>query len=337
MKADKIIKLVEPIKNIFGAIFFVSVGMLVEPQILVKYAMPILLLVLTIVLGQGIFGTMGFMLSGQPLKTSMKCGFSMAQVGEFAFIIASLGLSLRVIGDFLYPVVVAVSVITTFLTPYMIRVASPCYNLLERHLPRRWIRRLNHLGTAHDATPEETSKWKHLLLSMSANVLIYSILSIAVIFMMLTFFLPFVRQLLPHWWANGVCGLLTVMLISPFLRSMIMKKNHSDEFRALWLESRLNRLPLLFTVLARVVIASAFIFYICNYLTRFTNALMISIAVVAVVLMILSRSLKKRSVRLERIFVQNLRSRDIAAQVHGRKRPLYEGYLLDRDIAWKMQ
>lgn len=332
VEADKIIRLVEPIKNIFGAIFFVSVGMLVDPQILVKYAFPILILVLTIVLGQGVFGTMGFMLSGQPLKTSMKCGFSMAQVGEFAFIIASLGLSLGVIGDFLYPVVVAVSVITTFLTPYMIRAASPCYNLLERHLPRRWIRRLNHLGTAHDATPEETSKWKRLIMSMSVNVLIYSILSIAVIFMMLTFFLPFVRQLLPHWWANGVCGLLTVSLISPFLRSMIMKKNHSDEFRALWLESRLNRLPLLFTILARVVIASAFIFYICNYLTRFTNALMISIAVVAVVLMILSRSLKKRSIRLERIFVQNLRSRDIAAQVHGRKKPLYEGYLLDRDI-----
>ncbi len=146
VEADKIIRLVEPIKNIFGAIFFVSVGMLVDPQILVKYAFPILILVLTIVLGQGVFGTMGFMLSGQPLKTSMKCGFSMAQVGEFAFIIASLGLSLGVIGDFLYPVVVAVSVITTFLTPYMIRAASPCYNLLERHLPRRWIRRLNHLG-----------------------------------------------------------------------------------------------------------------------------------------------------------------------------------------------
>ncbi len=117
VEADKIIKLVEPVKNLFGAIFFVSVGMLVEPKILVEYAVPVVTIVLTILIGQAVLGSFGYLLSGQPLKTAMKCGFSMAQIGEFAFIIASLGLSLGVIGDFLYPVVVAVSVITTFLTP----------------------------------------------------------------------------------------------------------------------------------------------------------------------------------------------------------------------------
>ena len=336
IEADKITTVVEPVKNLFGAIFFVSVGMLVDPAILVSYAVPILVLVLTILVGQAIFGTMGFMLSGQPLKTAMRCGFSMAQIGEFAFIIASLGLSLRVISDFLYPVVVAVSVITTFLTPYMMKAAIPCYEFMERRLPRKWIRRLDHMGAIHHTTQTENNHWRALLKAMAWNVVIYSILSVAVVAIMLSLFLPFMRRLLPgwelHWWANGITGILTVSMISPFLRSMIMKKNHSEEFKALWTESRLNRLPLIFTVLVRVAIGAGFIFYICNYLSRFQNALIITIALVVILLMALSRRLKHRSIRLERLFVQNLRSRDIEAQVSGKRRPLFEGHLLDRDI-----
>lgn len=336
IEADKITTVVEPVKNLFGAIFFVSVGMLVDPAILVSYAVPILVLVLTILVGQAIFGTMGFMLSGQPLKTAMRCGFSMAQIGEFAFIIASLGLSLRVVSDFLYPVVVAVSVITTFLTPYMMKAAIPCYEIMERRLPRKWIRRLDHMGAIHHSTQTENNHWRALLKAMAWNVVIYSILSVAVVAIMLSLFLPFMRRLLPgwelHWWANGITGILTVAMISPFLRSMIMKKNHSEEFKALWTESRLNRLPLIFTVLVRVAIGAGFIFYICNYLSRFQNALIITIALVVILLMALSRRLKHRSIRLERLFVQNLRSRDIEAQVSGKRRPLFEGHLLDRDI-----
>ena len=336
IEADKITTVVEPVKNLFGAIFFVSVGMLVDPTILVSYAVPILVLVLTILVGQAIFGTMGFMLSGQPLKTAMRCGFSMAQIGEFAFIIASLGLSLRVISDFLYPIVVAVSVITTFLTPYMMKAAIPCYEFMERRLPRKWIRRLDHMGAIHHSTQTENNHWRALLKAMAWNVVIYSILSVAVVAIMLSLFLPFMRRLLPgwelHWWANGITGILTVAMISPFLRSMIMKKNHSEEFKALWTESRLNRLPLIFTVLVRVAIGAGFIFYICNYLSRFKNALIITIALVVILLMALSRRLKHRSIRLERLFVQNLRSRDIEAQVSGKRRPLFEGHLLDRDI-----
>ena len=331
IEAERIIKLVEPVKNLFGAVFFVSVGMLVDPAVLVRYALPIAVLVLTIIIGQVVFGTLSFLISGQSLKSAMQCGFSMAQIGEFSFIIASLGLSLGVIGSFVYPVVVAVSVITTFLTPYMIRAATPCYCLLERHLPKKWISALNNITISRrPAHPER--KWKSLLVQMTRNTVVYSILSGAAVALMLTFFLPFVRRLLPHWWANAVCGLVTLSIIAPFLRAIVMKKNRSDEFKALWNESHYNRLPLIFTILVRVVIASAFVFYICNYLTRFTNALMISIALAVVALMIVSRWLKKRSIRMERMFMQNLRSREIAAEVMGRKRPLYEGRLLDRDI-----
>lgn len=335
IEADKIIKLVEPVKNLFGAIFFVSVGMLVDPVILLEYAFPIFILVMTILIGQAVFGTFSFMLAGESLKSAMRCGFSMAQIGEFSFIIASLGLSLGVIGNFLYPVVVAVSVITTFLTPYMIRFATPAYNNLEKHLPSKIIRSLNHLSMSHPNSKED-NLWKKLLTQMMMNTLVYSILSVAAITMMFVFVLPFFRKLLPgwelHWYANAITGVLTVLLIAPFLRAMVMKKNHSEEWKALWAESNRNRLPLLFTILVRGLIAVAFIFYICNYLSRFTNAIMITIGIIVVILIVLSRGIKKRSISMERLFILNLRSRDIEAQVHGKKRPLYEGKLLDRDI-----
>lgn len=331
IEAERIIKVVEPVKNLFGAVFFVSVGMLVDPAILVEYSWPIVTLVLVIILGQVIFGSLSFLIGGQSLKSAMQCGFSMAQIGEFSFIIASLGLSLGVIGKFLYPVVVAVSVITTFLTPYMIRMATPAYGMLERRLPKKWIMAMNNLTLAKQTTQPE-AKWRTLIKQMVRITVIYSILSGASIALMFTFFLPFVRQLLPHWWANAACGLLTLLFISPFLRAIMMKKNHSEEFKALWNSNPYNRLPLILTIIVRVAVASAFVFYICYYLTRFTNALMISIALAAVALMIISRWLKKRSIKMERLFMQNLRSREIVAEVMGRRRPLYEGRLLDRDV-----
>ena len=335
IEAEKIIKLVEPVKNLFGAIFFVSVGMLVDPKILIEYAIPILALVGTILIGQAIFGTFGFMLGGESLKSAMRCGFSMAQIGEFSFIIASLGLSLGVISNYLYPVVVAVSVITTFLTPYMIRLATPTYQIMEKHLPKRLINILNHFAMSHPSTTQQ-SKWKSLLRQMLINTVAYSILTAAVIALMFTFVLPFTRSLFPgwklHWYANAITGILTLVLIAPFLRAIIMKKNHSSEWKRLWVESSINRIPLLFTIVVRFVIALAFIFYICNYLTRFTDALMIIIGIAVVSLMIASRWTKKRSIKMERLFIHNLRSRDIMAQVNGEKKPLYEGHLLDRDI-----
>ena len=336
VEAERIEKLVEPVKNLFGAIFFVSVGMLVDPKILVEYAVPIILLVMTILIGQSVFGTFSFMLGGESLKSAMRCGFSMAQIGEFSFIIASLGLSLGVISDFLYPVVVAVSVITTFLTPYMIRFATPVYNNLEHRLPNKLINSLNSLSMGNHQHPHGQNLWKKLLTQMTINTVVYSILTSATIVMMFTFVLPFMRGIMPgwqlHWYANGVTGVLTVLVIAPFLRAMVMKKNRSPEFRALWDESSRNRMPLIFTIVVRAIIAIAFIFYICNFLSRFTNALMITIGVIVILLIIFSRWVKHRSITLERLFVQNLRSRDIAAQVYGKKRPLYAGRLLDRDI-----
>lgn len=347
VEAEKIIRLVEPVKNLFGAVFFVSVGMLVEPQILVDYALPIALLVVTIIVGQSVMGSFSFLISGQTLRSAMQCGFSMAQIGEFSFIIASLGLSLGVIGDFLYPVVVAVSVITTFLTPYMIRASTPAYTMLERRLPAKWIALLNGLtiggDTATPATDGNTtrSRWHRLLAAMARTTVVYVILSVAAIALMLSFVLPLLRQVLPFSCEiltvslslpELLCLVLTIVIISPFLRSMVMKKNRSDDFRRLWHDSPRNRLPLIVTILVRLVIAIGFVFYVCYRLTHFASAVIICLATMAVVLMVQSRRLKRRSIAIEQLFMQNLRSREIRAEVSGQRRPLYERHLLDRDI-----
>ena len=332
IEAERIERLVEPVKNLFGAVFFVSVGMLVDPHILVAYALPIVLLVLTILVGQSVLGSFSFMLGGESLKSAMRCGFSMAQIGEFSFIIASLGLSLGVISDFLYPVVVAVSVITTFLTPYMIRLATPAYSALEHRLPSRLIRAMNRLSMSRPNSTEH-SLWKQLLVQMLVNTVVYGILSATVIVVMFMIFHPFMTRLLgAAWYTNLLTGLLTVLLVSPFLRAMVMKKNHSEEWKALWHESNRNHLPLLFTVLVRVVIAASFVFYVCQRLTDFDFVLIVMLGLLTVVVILSSRGIKRRSILMERLFMNNLRSRDIEAQVTGKRRPLYEGRLLDRDI-----
>ena len=341
IEAERIEHLVEPVKNLFGAIFFVSVGMLVDPQILISYALPIAMLVLTIIVGQAVLGSLSFMLGGESLKSAMRCGFSMAQIGEFSFIIASLGLSLGVIGDFLYPVVVAVSVITTFLTPYMIRLAPPVYNALEPRLPPRLIQTLNHLSTSHPETAEH-SLWRSLLVQMGWNTLVYSILTVAVIAVMFMFVHPVILQIdnaleislfgYRLSLAGIITCLLTLTFISPFLRAMVMKKNRSEEFRALWAESNRNRLPLLFTILVRFMLAVAFVFGVVSHLAHFRPAVIMLFGVAVIVAIILSRKIKHRSIFLERLFINNLRSRDINAQVRGEKRPLYEARLLDRDV-----
>lgn len=343
VEAEKIEKVIEPVKNLFGAIFFVSVGMLVDPKVIVDYADSIAILVLTIIIGQSIFGTLGFFLSGQTLQTSMRCGFSMAQIGEFAFIIASLGLSLGVIADYLYPVVVAVSVITTFATPYMIRFAVPAYKMLESHLPKSLIIQINSLTVRqhHEKTDAELSSelsdlptgmlWKKLLNAMFINTVVYSTLIVAVIYIMLTYVLLFNREILPHWWANGLTGMLILFCVAPFMRSIVMKKNHSEEWKILW-ASPINRLPLISTVLFRGLICLAFLFYVCNYLARFANAIVILLGIVVILLMVLSRSVKRRSVEMEKMFLKNLRSRDVAAQVVGDKMPEYGEHLVERDL-----
>ena len=331
IESEHIGKLVSPVKDLFGAIFFVSVGMMVDPAMIVEYKYQILVIVLAVLLGQTIFGTTGVLLSGQPLKTAMQCGFSLTQIGEFAFIIASLGVSLKVTSHFLYPIVVAVSVITTFLTPYMIRLSGPAYGWVDRHLPVFWKHLLERYSVGVQPVNHQNN-WKKLVIAIIRIVLIYAVLSIAVTALFLHFIVPLATDMLGDLWGRILGAALTIAAIAPFLRAMIMKKNRSEEFKSLWSDSRFNHAPLISIILLRIVIAIGFIVFIIENLFRASAALMVGIAIIVVCAMILSRFLKKQSIVLERTFVRNLHYKEIQQEYLGEKQPEYAGRLLDRDL-----
>lgn len=331
VEAESIDRLVKPVKDLFGAIFFVSVGMMVDPGMIVEYAFPILIITLTVIVGQALFGTFGVVLAGQPLKTAMQCGFSLTQIGEFAFIIASLGVSLGVTSNFLYPIVVAVSVITTFLTPYMIRLADPASNFVDRHLPVSWRRMLTRY-TSGSQTVNHESLWRKLLFALARILVVYSIISISVILLSFRFVVPFFRESLPGVWGLLAGALFTILCISPFLRAIMVKKNHSVEFITLWNDNHVNRGPLVSTIVLRVVISALFVMFVIARLFKASVVLMFGVALLLVILMILSQRLKKQSILIERKFFQNLRSRDRRAEYMGEKKPEYAGRLLSRDL-----
>lgn len=331
IEAESIDRLVKPVKDLFGAIFFVSVGMMVDPAMIGEYALPILVITIAVIVGQALFGTFGVVLAGQPLKTAMQCGFSLTQIGEFAFIIASLGVALHVTSDFLYPIVVAVSVITTFLTPYMIRLAEPASGFVDRHLPESWRNFLTRYSSGSQTLNHE-NLWRKLLFAMARIVVVYSIVSISVIALSFRFVVPFFRENLPGFWGSLLGAAFTILCISPFLRAIMVKKNHSTEFTTLWEAHRTNRAPLVSTIVLRMVIAVLFVMFIIAQLFKSSIGLIIGVAILLVVLMVLSRQLKKRSILIERKFFQNLRSRDVRAEYMGEKKPEYAGRLLSRDL-----
>jgi len=335
VEAEKIERVVSPVKDLFGAIFFVSVGMLVDPAVLAAYWLPIVVLCIAIIVGQAVFGTTSFLLSGQPLRIAVQGGFSLAQIGEFAFIIASLGISLGVTSDFLYPVVVAVSIITTFFTPYMIRAAQPACRLLERVVPQNVMHRLMERGThagAQSAVAATDGVWKRLLMALVSQVGAYLTLSVAVILISFTVLLPLCRGALGHWPGNVACGLLTVLVASPFLRAIVMRKNHSDEWKQLRRRSRMNHVGLWVTFGVRYALATAAIYYVINFLSPFWWVWNTFASVLIVALIIASRHVKWVSIKMERVFLQNLRSREVMAQTNTAGEPGYAGRLNSRNI-----
>lgn len=332
VEAESIEKLVAPVKDLFGAIFFVSVGMMVDPAMIVEYKIPIIVITLTILLGQSILGSGSFVLAGQPLKVAMQCGFSLTQIGEFAFIIASLGVSLNVTSDFLYPIVVAVSVITTFTTPYMIRLSVPAYNWASKRIPSKWMNLLEHYSIRSHTTVNQENNWRKFLKAVFRMMLVYCIVTVATIAICTQFITPFLLAWLPRQWGDLVGMVITILAISPFLRAIMVKKNHSVEFQALWRDNRFNRAPLVSIILLRIVLAVFFVMYVISAYYHASAALAGGAAIVLVLLMIYSRWLKKHSIVMERTFMQNLNLRDRYEEYRGEKQPEYVGHLLSHDL-----
>ena len=333
IEAEHIEHLVKPVKDLFGAIFFVSVGMMVDPAMIAQYWLPILVITLTVIVGQLFFATTGVLLSGQPLKTAMQCGFSLTQIGEFAFIIATLGVSLGVTGSFLYPIVVAVSVITIFLTPYMIRLAEPAYGFVYKHLPGRFRTFLdNYAASSASPTTSKESEWKKYLGDILKALLIYGILCVAICGLSFGLLVPFAEKWIPAPWAHILSAVVILVALAPFLRTLAIKGSHSEAFQTLWEGSRANRAPLVATVVLRYVLALGFVFYVLARLFHISVVLVSLIALVAVFAIISSNFIKHNAQRIERNFMTNFRSRELRAEYLGEKKPEYASRLLSKDM-----
>lgn len=334
LEVEKIEKVFTPVKNLFGAIFFVSVGMLVDPAIIVEYAVPVVVLVLTIILGHVVFSSFAYFISGQSLKNAMKCGFSMTQIGEFAFIIATLGLSLNVISPFIYPVVVAVSVITTFLTPYMMKLATPAYDKLEAVLPDKWVNVLNTLTVSSISDGEKKDNaWRKYIFHILKKVGIHSIICLAISLFMLNVAHPFLDDYIPAPYDTIVDVVLTLAMMSPFLRLMAMSNIQDETFQYLWNSTTLNRPPLIFIVILRFIVPMLFVFFVVSDLSNlFGVSVLVSIACVVIFIIAMSKGVLNRGKKLEDIFINNLNAREVQAEQRQQKRKFSDKRLFHRDI-----
>ena len=312
VEAEQIEHLVTPVKDLFGAIFFVSVGMMVDVALIAEYIVPILCIIVAIMLGHTLLSTGGFLLAGQPLKTAMQCSFSLTQIGEFAFILATLGTSLHVTSDFLYPIVVAVSVFTTFTTPYMIRLAAPAYDVVERVLPKRWQKKLesNTSDEEETETEEQQSRWRAYFKHVGIILLIHSVLCMAIIALMLYFGKPFISNMLPAPWAGIVTALLTIAMCSPFLWTLMSDGSRSDNVVALWNSGRISRVKLVAFQLLRFVFGAAFVSYIIGRTVHWNGMLGIFVVLAIIFNIVFSPHLRKGGERMTKTFIDNLSERE---------------------------
>lgn len=331
VEAERIERLVKPVKDLFGAVFFVSVGMMIDPQMLWEYKIPILLLTLIVMVGQISFGTFGVFLSGQPMKVALQSGFSLAQIGEFAFILAALGQSLKVTDQFLYPIVVAVSVITTFFTPYMIRFSEPAYNWLNERTPLRVRRILMHYSSG-STTIRQKSAWNKLLKALAGIVGVYASVTFVLIFVWLQYVSPLITNNIHGWWGNILSLAIILALISPLLRAIMMKKNRSVEFRQLWHDRKINRGPLISLVLLRIILCIILVMIPVVRLLNTAVGYMWVFAALTVIAIIFSKKLKKHSILMERHFLSNLSAREMDAAKHSTIRQSFANHILERDL-----
>ncbi|MBS1783744.1 MAG: cation:proton antiporter [Bacteroidetes bacterium] len=313
-QAERIEHLVKPVKDLFGAIFFVSVGMLIDVKVLADYALPILLIVVLFIFFKTLVVTLGALVSGQPLKIAIHAGMSQAQIGEFSFIIATLGLTLNVISHFLYPIAVAVSAITTFTTPYMIRSAGTFSKFVEKKLPIRWRKTLTRYSTGAQ-TISQANDWQLVLRSFFIQLFVFSLVILGIIFL----FSEGIRPRLMKYFTNAItANFLTAsvcfIVLSPFLWAFATRKSQSSAFANLWQYKRF-RAPLIFLEVLRGGLVISFVSIFLLLFFSLTTAI-IGLGLLLILGFAFSKKIHLFYVRLEERFFDNYhdRERQIAAE-----------------------
>ncbi len=310
--AEKVEHLIKPVKDLFGAIFFVSVGMMIDPAAMIENAWPILWVTLLTLFGKLFSTTLGALLSGQPLKPAVQVGMSMAQIGEFAFIVATLGLSLGVISPFLFPIAVGASAITTFTTPYLIKYSEPFYNFIARILPDKWVNKLNRYSSGAESLQAE-SDFKHVIKAYTNIAITNGILLMALILLSLNFLDPFVREhVADDNWRRAIVLSISLGSAAPFLWAFMAKRPNNMAYKELWLEKKYNRGPLLIIEIVRVLLGILIIgFWVYNLVTT-QVALFLITPFIILVLVLFSKRIQGLYSRIEGRFITNLNARETA-------------------------
>lgn len=309
--AERIEKLTTPVKDLFGSVFFISVGMMVNPSIIAQYWLPILILSAVVIVGMIFFGTFGMLITGQTLRVAMESGFSLTQIGEFAFIIASLGMSLGVLDPQIYPIVVAVSVLTTFTTPYFIRMADPAYRYVESHLPKRLhflIDRYSETATAEQSATAEL--WKTLIKRYLWRVILYSIVLIALTIISLHYLIPFFVGVFPVW-GRLITTVVSLTVMSPFLLAMTYPASKQTERNRLRACNARFDVPLIAMTVVRLLIAMAIVVYLLSSIYSMAVGWTLGVALFIVMMLSFSKRIKERLEKIETRFMDNLNEREL--------------------------
>ena len=313
VESEHIDHLVGPIRDLFGAVFFVSVGMMVAPAVIAQNWLTILIITLIVILTHILFAGAGILMTGNGLENAVNTGFSLAQLGEFGFIIAGVGVSLGVMRDFIYPVIIGVSVITTFTTPYMIKLAGPTYRWLVRILPQKTVERLQPQKSASVSQAEE-SEWNKLLKAYFLRISLYSVILLAILIGSKLYLTPLVQRLLPgqgDFLKNLIEVGITLTVMTPFLFGLaINSHNISAPASRLLSEKRGNAWPIAGLLIARSFIAISFVIALIASHFELAGWTLVLIILAGFFLIISTRRMVHHNSIMEKRFLSNLNEKE---------------------------
>ncbi len=309
--AEKVEQVIKPVKDLFGAVFFVSVGMLIDPVAIMEYRWEVLIVTILTLFGKLFATSFGALLSGQPLKQSVQIGMSMAQIGEFAFIVATLGLSLGVISEFLFPIAVGASAITTFTTPYLVKYSDRVYQGLEKMLPKRLIQFVQHYSSSTQHIGSE-SNWKEVAKAYARILGTNGFVLATLTLISLNFFVPFLDIQIDSYWTSRILALLISLTLGlPFLWAFMARRPDGSAYRELWLDKKYSRGPLLVLEVSRYVLGIILFGFWVDRLFSATTAILVVVPITFAFLYFFSRRIQQYYQRIEGRFLTNLRAREI--------------------------
>ncbi len=319
IQSDRIRYLIKPVKDLFGAIFFVSVGMLIVPKMLIDYIVPIIIITIVVIVGQMTFSVLGILLSGQSLHTAIRGGFSMVQIGEFSFIVATLGMSFGVISDFLYPVIVCVSVITAFATPIFIKNSEKAYRFINRKLPEKAKKALRRNTSESQTRDSLDNDWNQYI----KNICIRTGACSSILFL---FYWAGTRYMMPRideavgspMTGNIISAAIIIAAMLPVIN--VMFDSNVTLYYKLWVKHRSNHLPLITMRALRALIGACFVALVLRKIFLIPFVILVLIAAIPIILIIRSTWLNGVTIAMEKRFVANFSERTLTKAKRDRAR-----------------